>query len=107
MEIEYAIEILKEFKKTGYHTLRIKYNKDRIEANSMIERAIETLLTAYEKEKEKNKKFIAVDKIKAKIEEYEDFGTSIYYGLRSNGKVFHQAVRMEVKQVLQSLLEKE
>ena len=47
------------------------------------------------------------DKIKAKIEEYEDYGTSIYYGLRSNGKAFHQAVRMEVKEVLQSLLEKE
>lgn len=47
------------------------------------------------------------DKIKAKIEEYEDFGTSIYYGLRSNGKAFHQAVRMEVKEVLQSLLKEE
>ena len=52
-------------------------------------------------------KFVNKDKIKAKIEEYEDYGTSIYYGLRSNGKAFHQAVRIEVKEILQSLLEKE
>ena len=55
MNIEEAIEILKEFKKTGFHTLMIKYNKDRIHTNKIIEQAIETLLTAYEKEKEKNK----------------------------------------------------
>lgn len=45
MELEEAIEILKEFKKTGYHTLMAKYNTwDRIKANTMIEIAIETVL---------------------------------------------------------------
>ena len=44
MELEEAIEILKEFKKTGYHTLMVKYNWDRIKANTMIEIAIETVL---------------------------------------------------------------
>jgi len=55
MDIEKSIELLKEFKKTGFHTLMIKYNEDRIHTNKLIEEAIETLLTAYEKEKEKNK----------------------------------------------------
>ena len=44
MELEEAIEILKEFKKTGYHTIMAKYNWDRIKANTMIEIAIETVL---------------------------------------------------------------
>ena len=57
MNIEKSIEILKEFKKTGFHTLMIKYNEDRIHTNKIIEDAIETLLTAYEKEKEKNKRY--------------------------------------------------
>ena len=57
MNIEKSIEILKEFKKTGFHTLMIKYNEDRIHTNKIIEQAIETLLTAYEKEKEKNKEY--------------------------------------------------
>ena len=56
MDIEKAIEILKEFKKTGFHTLMIKYNENRIHTNKMIENAIETLLTAYEKEKGENVK---------------------------------------------------
>ena len=51
MNIEKSIELLKEFKKTGFHTLMIKYNEDRIHTNKLIEEAIETLLTAYEKEK--------------------------------------------------------
>ena len=47
------------------------------------------------------------DKIRAKIKEYEDYGTSIYYGLRRNGRAFHQALRMELKEVLQSLLKED
>ena len=48
-----------------------------------------------------------VDKIKAKIEEYDDKGMTINLTNRSAGKTFQQAVHYEVKKVLQSLLEKE
>ena len=57
MNIEKSIEILKEFKKTGFHTLMIKYNEDRIHTNKIIENKKETLQTDYEKEKEKNKRY--------------------------------------------------
>ena len=48
-----------------------------------------------------------VDKIKAKIEEYDDKGMTVNLANRSAGKTFQQAVHYEVKKVLQSLLEKE
>lgn len=44
METEKAIEILKEFKRTGYHTLMCKYDFDRKRMNTTIEIAIETVL---------------------------------------------------------------
>ena len=47
------------------------------------------------------------DKIKAKIEEYDDKGMTVNLVNRSAGKTFQQAVHYEVKKVLQSLLEKE
>lgn len=47
------------------------------------------------------------DKIKAKIEEYDDKGMTVNLANRSAGKTFQQAVHYEVKAVLQSLLEKE
>lgn len=47
------------------------------------------------------------DKIKAKIEEYDDKGMTINLTNRSAGKTFQQAVHYEVKKILQSLLEKE
>ena len=47
------------------------------------------------------------DKIKAKIEEYDDKGMTKYLGTRSYGKTFQQVLREELKKVLQSLLEKE
>lgn len=47
------------------------------------------------------------DKIKAKIEEYDDKGMTINLANRSAGKTFQQAVHYEVRKVLQSLLEKE
>jgi hypothetical protein len=50
MSEEEAIKILKEFKETGYHTLKIKNNKNRIEANIMIELAIETVLNLVRKQ---------------------------------------------------------
>ena len=46
-----AIEILQEFKKTGYHTLSLKYNEDRIHTNKLIERALETVLNLIETQK--------------------------------------------------------
>lgn len=61
----------------------------------------------YEEMEEVNKKFIAVDKIKAKIEEYDDKGMTVNLANRSAGKTFQQAVHYEVKKALQSLLEKE
>ena len=106
MNIEEAIEILKNSKKL--------YLKEKIDSD-ILEEAIETLLTAYEKEKEKNKElnrlkgfemldifnmgkqssrqriefdYVEKDKIKAKIEEV------------SNGTY-------DAKIVLESLLEKE
>ena len=45
------------------------------------------------------------DKIKAKIEEYNDKGLTVNLVNRSAGKTFEQAVRYEVRKVLQSLLE--
>ena len=47
------------------------------------------------------------DKIKAKIEEYDDKEMTVNLVNRSAGKTFQQAVRNEVRKVLQSLLEKE
>ena len=47
------------------------------------------------------------DKIKAKIEEYDDKGITVNLANRSAGRTFQQAVRTEVKNILQSLLEKE
>lgn len=47
------------------------------------------------------------DKIKAKIEEYDDKGMTVNLANRSAGKTFQQAVHYEVKKALQSLLEKE
>ena len=51
--------------------------------------------------------YISKDKIKAKIEEYDDKGMTVNLANRSAGKTFQQAVHYEVKKVLQSLLEKE
>ena len=46
------------------------------------------------------------DKIKAKIEEYDDKEMTVNLVNRSAGKTFQQAVRNEVRKVLQSLLER-
>ena len=58
MNIEKSIEILKEFR--NYNKFYKEENKDltitiTLEAKESIDKAIETLLAAYEKEKEKNK----------------------------------------------------
>mgnify|MGYP006974371424 CR=1 FL=1 len=50
---------------------------------------------------------VSKDKIKAKIEEYDDKGMTVNLANRSAGKTFQQVVHYEVKKVLQSLLEKE
>ena len=59
MNIEESIEILKEFR--NYNKFYEEENKDltitiTLEAKESIDKAIATLLTAYEKEKDKNKK---------------------------------------------------
>lgn len=51
-----AIELLEEFKKTGYHTLMIKYNNDRIKTNTKVETAIETILNLVKKQQEEIEK---------------------------------------------------
>ena len=48
MNIDKDIEILKEFKETGFATLMIKYDKDRIQANTMVKTALENVLKALE-----------------------------------------------------------
>ena len=59
MNIEKSIEILKEFR--NYNKFYKEENRNltitiTLEAKESIDKAIERLLTAYEKEKEKNKK---------------------------------------------------
>ena len=43
-----AIEILKEFRKTGYTTLMVKYYGDRIKTNTIIKMTIDTVLNLIE-----------------------------------------------------------
>lgn len=45
-----AIEVLKEFKKTGFHTLGYKYNKDRRGTVKLIENTLEKILNLIEKQ---------------------------------------------------------
>lgn len=84
------------------------------------QRAIKGLLDLYKQEKkeyEQYRKFVGIvrdeidkdwrNKIKAKIEEYDDKGMTVNLASRSAGKTFQQAVRNEVREVLQSLLERE
>ena len=104
MNIEDSIKTLKEFNKIKINSYAMQFVNI---SYPDLQEAIETLLTAYEKEKEKNKEltdeylvqrdlinpdflkdYIHKDKIKAKIEEVKD-GT------------------YDAKIVLQSLLEKE
>ena len=47
------------------------------------------------------------NKIKAKIKEWDMKDLTICYGGKSQGRTFQQAVRTEVKNILQSLIEKE
>ena len=73
MNIEKSTEILKVFKR--YNKFYKEENKDltitiTLEAKENINKAIETLLTAYEKEKEKKKK--AIDFINDKNNYFED-----------------------------------
>ena len=53
----------------------------------------------------KGKEYVSKDKIKAKIEEYDDKEMTRNLVNRSAGKTFQQAVHYEVKKVLESLLE--
>ena len=78
---------------------------------------IEELKEELKKEKQYRKGLISTskrvadklweDKIKAKIEEWDIKDLTICYGGRTQGRTFQQAVRTEVKKILQLLLEKE
>ena len=46
--IDEDIKTVKEFKENGYATLMIKYDKDRIQTNTMVERALENVLSELE-----------------------------------------------------------
>lgn len=112
--MEEDIKILEEFIKTGYHTLMIKYGKDRIQTNKMVERAIENLI-ARNKYLEENRiwseatleglkeDFIPKSKIKEKIEELrkEHDKNKEFYGLEFS----RTGVVVAEIQVLQELLE--
>ena len=82
-----AIEILQEFKKTGYLTLQYKYNKDRLGCRVMLENTIEIILNLIEKQQkeleieridnkynqeERDEETIPRYKIREKIEEIEE-----------------------------------
>ena len=47
-DIDKNIEILEEFKENGFASLMIKYNKNRIQTNTMVKMAIENMLSEFE-----------------------------------------------------------
>ena len=76
MNIEKSIEILKEFR--NYNKFYKERNKDltitiTLEAKESIDKAIERLLTAYEKEKKKNKE------LEKKLDEISEIHFPIIY----------------------------
>lgn len=129
MNIEEAIKICKQAKKPMYHEVVgsewIKGYTSMLGTD--LDEAIETLLTAYEKEKEKNKKYIVQltdeqyrklvdiirhktskeyeDKIKAKIEEIDEILNNNI--LIEKLKVYYEAQKEVLQSLLESLLEKE
>ncbi len=64
-EEEKAIKILQEFKKTGFHTLSLKYDTDRIHTNKLIENSIDTVLNLIDKQ---NK---VIDEMAKRLEDEE------------------------------------
>ena len=77
MNIEKSIEILKKFR--NYNKFYKEENKDltitiTLEAKESIDKAIERLLTTYEKEKEKNKEYnMKINNLISQIENAIDF----------------------------------
>ena len=66
-----AIKILEEFKKTGFHMLSIKYDKDRVHTNKMVENSIETVLNLIQKQEEIIKRQSYTNKkMKKKLDNY-------------------------------------
>lgn len=81
MNIEKSIKVLKEFR--NYNKFYKEENKDltitiTLEAKESIDKAIERLLTAYEKETEKNKEYknLLIDMVNQFAYEENDFKTS-------------------------------
>lgn len=116
MENEIFEEIKRKYKKSNKYMLCISYEEIGIALNLIEKQSkeIEELkahqiifTNDYKPIGSKGRKFISEDKIKAKIEEYDDKGMTVNLANRSAGKTFQQAVHYEVKKVLQSLLNEE
>ena len=122
-----AIEILGEFKKNGFHLLNLKY-ESRVSTTKHIENSIETILNLIEKQSkeiEELKKpkyvincktneitkltndFVSKDKIKAKIQEVEQWELYNMKIPRLSTLDERLGAKIGIKYVLQSLLEKE
>ena len=128
MNIEESIEILKNMILMPDGWIIGKDYKGNLEFIGCLEgqEAIETLLTAYEKEKEKNKEltdeylvqrdlinpdflkdYIHKDKIKAKIEEVDKQEKEVLKGTKGQDRYAIKQEYMHKRSALQSLLEKE
>lgn len=87
IEEKKAIEILQEFKKTGYHTLRLKYNEDRIHTNKLIERALETALNLIETQKAELEKKDSI------IEDSQEVESNMVADLEKKDKIIDKMVQ--------------
>ena len=100
-DIGILIQIIETMNKRKLEDMTFEYFND-YEVKTIVSQYLEDFLKEIIK-----KEYISKDKIKAKIEEYDDKEMTVNLVNRSEGKTFQQAVRDEVRKVLQSLLEKE
>ena len=100
-DIGILIQIIETMNKRKLEDMTFEYFND-YELKTIVSQYLEDFLKEIIK-----KEYISKDKIKAKIEEYDDKEMTVNLVNRSAGKTFQQAVRDEVRKVLQSLLENE
>ena len=100
-DIGILIQIIETMNKRKLEDMTFEYFND-YEIKTIVSQYLEDFLKEIIK-----KEYISKDKIKAKIEEYDDKEMTVNLVNRSAGKTFQQAVRDEVRKVLQSLLENE
>ena len=100
-DIGILIQIIETMNKRKLEDMTFEYFND-YEIKTIVSQYLEDFLKEIIK-----KEYISKDKIKAKIEEYDDKEMTVNLVNRSAGKTFQQAVRNEVRKVLESLLEKE